>query len=205
MLNSFGSKYKRCISIVLSIVVLSTTAVAPKRAHAALAIGFGGPSPAGIAVCAAMIGGGLAIGVGGSIAGAQIHSTAPKVIVIVASVLLGLATSLFGLLILDTPNAIDLHYVHLTEDMRSQLGVTPAQAMAFDQDLPEINAIADQITHDLIARKVKALDDATLAFVAGEWQSYGDGLSADSMTVVQKIAAHVAAQVNTRLAAAGQH
>ncbi len=192
-----NSKFVRCVSLFLSASLIISSSLAPRKSHAALAGGFGGAT----IIPMVFLGGGAIIGVGGTVLSiVEVDNTAAKVVLVILSLAVGLAAGFFGLIILDDGTAGSFHYGALSDAQVSQLDVQPEQAALFRDELPEINAVAEQIGADMVRDGMTSVSQETLEYVATKWTTYGANLSLESLQVVQKLGAFATAQANLRLA-----
>jgi hypothetical protein len=184
---------KKLVALVLVPALLAATSVQPRRAEAIVgAFTGGGLIVPGLIVMGASVGGGAAIAGAGLAFGCQIQGDCSEgnfvgVLGFFGGAIVAALGLLTGLVLLDNGGAHDLQYAALSPAQASQLGVTPDQQEQYRQELPEINAIAQQIANDMVHDGKTAPSRDTADYIARKWSDYGAGISPDSLTVVQKI------------------
>jgi len=105
--------------------------------------------------------------------------------------LLGVVGILFGLVVLDGEGSRDIAFSTITEDQAAQLGLSEAQAQAYNSELSEINAIRETIQADVLTQVDKG-EDVTAQTVSDSWQSYRGVLSADAFLALEKVSMQLA-------------
>ena len=110
----------------------------------------------------------------------------------------GVTLSLFGLaligpILLDDGTVGDLEFVAVDQARAAQVGLTEIERLAFNSELDEINAIKETITSDL-NRDEKPTTEKAHAL----WNEYGQSLSLDAFSGLEKISAALRMQLEAR-------
>lgn len=184
MFRSITKKFATS-ALALSLVSTSLTVnlVQPREAHAILGLStgfvpwvFGG---AGL-----ITGGALMVGMGAA-AGPSFEPVSGLQI---AGGVLGI---LWGVVLLDGSQGAGVQYAPVTDAQADQLGLTRAERDAFNQNVEEINAIAESVASDLAHAQKPSLE-----LSRQQWLAYGQALDADTLSAVQKVSADIAQKLN---------
>lgn len=103
------------------------------------------------------------------------------------------AIALAGLLLLDSQGNPTADFAPMTEQSAIQLGVNAQELAAFNQELPEINAINESIASEANARFAGGESKVDVrSFVSATWAQNKLALSQDAVSAVDKIGAALA-------------
>lgn len=91
-------------------------------------------------------------------------------------------TGFIGLILLDGEGSQEIAFQPLTPNQRHALGITEGQRSNYNSEVSELNQVAGAVSRDLSGMK-----DPTHADSKALWERYGANLSADTLSVAQKI------------------
>ncbi len=70
----------------------------------------------------------------------------------------------------------------MSKDMAEKLGISKQEMESYNRELDQLNALMDEISHDLEAMKKPTLDDAV-----GLWSGLKGAVSASTLAAIKKI------------------
>jgi hypothetical protein len=166
---------------ILSVVALSLCLATPQRSHALIVGAAAGPAPLVIYSCA--IAGGITMAGGSLLATfAPGRSGARQVGRLLA--FSGLALFAAGILLLDSETQ-SAQFLSLSDESARSLGLSRSEHAAYESELPEINALFQEVTEGVPA------DEATSARGIERarqlWEALLPHLSSDTQYAVRKI------------------
>ena len=173
--------FKSSISTLIISTILATCFV-PRTSHAtvggALSI-FGGAGIPVMVVGGATVGGGLVLVGVGELMGIG-HP--PRDFNGLGFELMGMATVMVGLVILDEKDQQGVSFGTLDGKTAEILNITPSELDAYNSELDEVNAIRDEVTARLLESK-----NPTVQLSQKSWNELKGSISLEAFSVVEKI------------------
>jgi hypothetical protein len=175
---------RRAAAITAMAVALSLTAntVAPKRAEAVVGLALNVPAALVIAGIAGTLGltgflatVGMAVGMG---PGADEQEPFPTLYACEALGMLG------GVILLEGPKGPAVRFVPMTDEQAGKVGLSREQQVAFNDNVDEINGVAETIGSELSAQPSPSVG-ASQAL----WAKYGSALGEETLEAVAKVSA----------------
>jgi len=183
----FQSKFGKKFVVLALVVALGLVVVQPRRSEAAVGaiVALGGGAASLLVVGGVMTVGGFGF-LWAACHGPQYEDCTDGLGG------LGMISILLGLLLLDEQNR-EIAFTALEAPQEQKLGVSVAQAQAYNSELPEINVIRETIQADVAAR-IDRGEEITNQQVKDQWQSYRELISSDAYFVLEKVSSQVFAK-----------
>ncbi len=179
---SFSGLKKMFLALTL---VFATTVASTQKSHAIVGLASWNPPLMGAGLLAATVGyaGTMIAGAGTEYAwetgnpifraGAIVAGGVTAVFIVVAWI---------GQIALKDGHLVGVEFAEITPQMRQDLGITAAEARAFNQERDQVTIVAQQVAEDL-AR----IPRATVADSERVWERYTGLLSAPALSATSKI------------------
>ncbi|MGK5085146.1 hypothetical protein WDW37_17805 [Bdellovibrionota bacterium FG-1] len=143
------------LALALTLMTFITTqAIAPRRAQAALALSSVGIVPALIVLAAAS----PIIGVGIGVSVQELSHAKPRPSYLITQTIIAV---LIGLVVLDDQGAPTSQMAKMSEPEMKKIGATAIQMKAFNRSLDRINGVSESIAKNIAAQNLTNASDAT--------------------------------------------